>query len=336
MPELPDVTVYVEALRRRTVGRTLVAVRVASPFVVRTADPPLAEAAGRRVVDVRRLGKRIVLALDGDLFLVVHLMIAGRLHAKPAGARLANRIALAAFDFPDETILLTEASTKKRASIHLVRGEAALADFDRGGLDVLSADLPAFRAALARESHTLKRALTDPRLFDGIGNAYSDEILHRARLSPVKLTGSLTEAEVERLYHAARDTLAEWIARLRAETGEGFPEKVTAFRPGMAVHGRYRQPCPVCGSPVQRIVYAENEANYCATCQAGGRLLADRALSRLLHADWPRTLEALEERREALRGQDAAASRASRTPMSQRPPGKRAASRRTEPSDATR
>ncbi len=335
MPELPDVTVYVESLRRRTVGRPLAAVRVASPFVVRTADPPVTEAAGRRVLDVRRLGKRIVIVLEGDLFLVIHLMIAGRLHVKPAGARLAGKVGLAAFDLPGETILLTEASTRKRASIHVVRGEAALAAFDRGGLDVLSADLPAFREALTRESHTLKRALTDPRLLDGIGNAYSDEILHRARLSPVKLARSLTEVEVERLYRAARDTLTEWTLRLRAETGEGFPEKVTAFRPEMAVHGRYRQPCPVCGSPVQRIVYAENEANYCATCQTGGRLLADRALSRLLHGDWPRTLEALEERREALRGQDAPASRASRTPMSQRPPGKRAASRRTDPSDST-
>ncbi len=301
MPELPDVTVYVEALRRRAAGRALQAVRIASPFVMRTADPPVGDAAGRTVLDVRRLGKRIVFALEGELFLVVHLMIAGRFHLKPRGARVPAKVGLAALDFPEETILLTEASTKKRAAIHLVRGEAALAAFDRGGLDVLTAGLAAFRAALTRESHTLKRTLTDPRLLDGVGNAYSDEILHRARLSPATLSRTLDDAEVERLYHAARDTLTEWIDRLRAETGEGFPEKVTAFRAGMAVHGRYRRPCPVCGSPVQRIVYAANEANYCATCQTGGRLLADRALSRLLHEDWPRSLEELEDRRAAVR-----------------------------------
>lgn len=336
MPELPDVTVYVEALRRVAAGRLLERLRVANPFVVRTVDPPVAEAGGRRVLEVRRLGKRIVLALEGDLFLLIHLMIAGRLHLRPTGAKVPARVGLAALDLPDATVLLTEASTKKRAAIHLVRGEAALQAFDRGGLDLLAADLPAFREALTRESHTLKRALTDPRLFDGIGNAYSDEILHRARLSPLRLTRALDDGEVERLFHAARDTLTDWIGRLRSETGEGFPEKVTAFREGMAVHGRYRQPCPVCRSKVQRVVYAENEANYCATCQTGGRLLADRALSRLLHADWPRSLEALDERLEAARtGQEAAASRARRTPMSQRPPGKRAASRRTEPSDST-
>jgi formamidopyrimidine-DNA glycosylase len=297
VPELPDVTLYVEALARRFAGRPLVRVRLASPFVLRTVDPPLAEVGGRVVRAFRRLGKRVVFAFDGELFLAVHLMIAGRLHVKRAGAPVPRKVGLAAFDFPGETLLLTEASPKKRAAIHVVRGEAALAALDRGGLEVLEADLPAFRAAITRENRTLKRALTDPRLVSGIGNAYSDEILHRARLSPVKLTRSLADAEVERLFEAARQTLADWIARLRAETGDGFPGKVTAFRDGMAVHGRYRQPCPVCGSPVQRIRYAENEANYCATCQTEGRLLADRALSRLMHDDWPRTLEELEERK---------------------------------------
>lgn len=302
MPELPDVTVYVEALRRLTLGRPLERIRLASPFLVRTVEPPIHEAEGKRVLALRRLGKRIVFALEDELVLLVHLMIAGRFHLRPPGARIPGRIGLAAFDFPGSTLLLTEASPKKRAAVHLVRGEAALAAFDRGGLEILEADLAAFREALTRESHTLKRALTDPRLFSGIGNAYSDEILHRARLSPVKLTRSLGAEEIERLFRATRETLTEWIARLRAETGNGFPEKVTAFREGMAVHGRYRQPCPACGSPVQRIVYAENEANYCATCQTGGRLLADRALSRLLHDDWPRTLEELEERKAAARG----------------------------------
>ncbi len=303
MPELPDVTVYVDALTRLTLGRPLERIRLASPFLVRTVDPPIGAAEGKQVRTLRRLGKRIVFALEDELFLLVHLMIAGRFHLRPPGARIPRKIGLAAFDFPGATLLLTEASPKKRAAVHLVRGEAALAGFDRGGLEVLEADLPAFREALTRENHTLKRALTDPRLFSGIGNAYSDEILHRARLSPVKLSRALGEDEVERLFRACQDTLTEWIARLRAETGDGFPEKVTAFREGMAVHGRYRQPCPACGSPVQRIVYAENEANYCATCQTGGRLLADRALSRLLHDDWPRTLEELEERRAAARQQ---------------------------------
>jgi formamidopyrimidine-DNA glycosylase len=246
---------------------------------------------------LRRLGKRIAIALEGDLFLVLHLMIAGRLRWKEAGAKVPGKLGLAAFDFSTGTLLLTEAGTKKRAALHLVRGEEDLDALRPGGLEVLEGDLAAFRAALARESHTVKRALTDPRLFSGIGNAYSDEILHRARLSPVRLTRQMTEEETERLFRATRETLQEWIATLRKEAGAGFPEKVTAFRPGMAVHGRYGKPCPVCGSPVQRIVHADNETNYCARCQTGGRLLADRALSRLLHQDWPRTLEELEERR---------------------------------------
>ena len=245
---------------------------------------------------VRRIGKRIVLAFDGDTFVVLHLMIAGRLHWKPAGAPIPRRAGLAAFDFPNGTLLLTEAGSKHRASLHVVRGREALAAHDRGGLDVLTATLEQFREALARESHTLKRALTDPRLFDGIGNAYSDEILHAARLSPLRLTTQLTADEVERLFRAVRDTLVTWMERLRTQTGDAFPEKVTAFREGMAVHGRFRKPCPVCGSPVQRIRYAENEVNYCATCQTGGRLLADRSLSRLLKQDWPRSLEEWEER----------------------------------------
>ncbi len=301
MPELPDVTIYIEALERRIVGKVLQRIRLASPFLVRTFDPPIREAEGKEVLGLRRLGKRIVLELERELFLVIHLMIAGRLHMKPTGARVPGKIGLAAFDFPDVTMLLTEASPRKRASVHLVRGDAALDELARGGIEVLEADLTAFKAALTCENHTLKRALTDPRLFSGIGNAYSDEILHRARLSPVTLTRKLTEPEIERLFRAARETLAEWIARLRAETGVGFPEKVTAFRKGMAVHGRYRRPCPTCGSPVQRIVHAENESNYCPTCQTAGKLLADRALSRLLHKDWPRSLEELEERKGAAR-----------------------------------
>ncbi len=296
MPELPDITVYLEQLERRVLGRTLERARVASPSLLRTAEPPLAAAEGRRVVGLRRLGKRIVLALEGDLFLVVHLMVAGRLHWRRRGAAIPRKRAHAAFDFPDGTLLLTEAGAKKRASLHVVEGEVALAAHDPGGLEVLDADLAAFRARLVAESHTLKRALTDPRLFSGIGNAYSDEILHAARLSPVRQSRQLDEAEVARLHDAARATLVAWTERLRAETGDAFPEKVTAFRPGMAVHGRFREPCPACGSPVQRIAYAEHETNYCPTCQTGGRLLADRALSRLLRADWPRTLEELESR----------------------------------------
>jgi len=294
MPELPDVEVYLEALRERILGRRLLAVRLRSPFLLRSVDPPLRRAEGRAVVDLRRLGKRIALGLEGDLFLVVHLMIAGRLHWKPAGAKIPGRLGLAAFDFDGGTLLLTEAGSKKRASLHVVQGEAALRSFARGGLEVLDADLPGFRAALAIESHTLKRALTDPRLFSGIGNAYSDEILHRARLSPMRLTRRLTDDEAARLFDATRSVLTEWTARLRRERGAGFPEKVTAFRDGMAVHGRFGKPCPDCGAPVQRIVYADNECNYCPRCQTEGRILADRALSRLLKDDWPRSIEELE------------------------------------------
>ena len=297
MPELPDVTVYIERLRALIGDQRLEQVRLASPFVVRSVDPPIRELAGKRVVGVRRIGKRIALGLEDELFCVLHLMIAGRLHWKERGAKIPGRVGLAAFDFNPGTILFTEASSKKRASIHLVRGEASLSQFDRGGLEVLDADLTAFREALSRENHTLKRALTDPRLFSGIGNAYSDELLHRARLSPVKLTALLTQEESARLYAATRETLTEWIDRLRNEVADGFPEKVTAFREGMAVHGRFGKPCPVCGSRVQRIVYAENETNYCPRCQTGGKLLADRALSRLLKNDWPKTAEELEERR---------------------------------------
>jgi formamidopyrimidine-DNA glycosylase len=297
VPELPDVVVYLEALGARVLGATLERVRLLSPFVLRSVDPPLAAAAGRRVRGLRRLGKRLVIELDPDLYLVLHLMIAGRLHWKPAGAKPPGRIGLAAFDFSTGTLTLTEAGTRKRAALHLVRGDAALAEHDPGGLEVLEADLAAFGAALAGENHTLKRALTDPGILSGIGNAYGDEILHRARLSPVRQTRQLTRAETARLFEATRATLVEWSARLRALAGGGFPEGVTAFREGMAVHGRYGQPCPDCGAPVQRIVYADNETNYCARCQTGGRLLADRSLSRLLHADWPRTLEEMEERR---------------------------------------
>jgi formamidopyrimidine-DNA glycosylase len=297
VPELPDIVAYLAALESRIVGRRLEAVRVASPFLLRSVDPPLREASGKKVLGVDRIGKRIVLELEGRLFLVLHLMISGRLHWKSRGAKLGGRIALAAFDFENGTLLLTEASSQKRASLYLVRGETALRDFDRGGIEPLESALPAFREALTRESHTVKRALTDPRLFSGIGNAYSDEILHRARLSPAKLTRKLTDAEVESLYSATRETLETWSGRLRAEAATAFPEKVTAFREGMAVHGRYGKPCPDCGTPVQRIVYASNEANYCPRCQTGGKLLADRALSRLLKGDWPKTLEELEERK---------------------------------------
>jgi formamidopyrimidine-DNA glycosylase len=297
MPELPDVVAYIAALEPRVVGKRLERIRLKSPFLLRTIDPPVSETEGRRVVGLRRLGKRIAFALDNNIYIVIHLMIAGRLHWKGKGTALSGRMALAAFDFETGTLLLTEASSKKRASLHLVRGEEALAELDRGGLEVLDADLAAFRAVLAKENHTVKRALTDPRLFSGIGNAYSDEILHRARLSPAKWTSRLTEEESERLYRAARQTLETWAARFISEARQGFPDKVTAFREGMAVHGRYGKPCPVCGQPVQRIVYAENEANYCATCQTGGKLLADRALSQLLRGDWPKTLEELEERK---------------------------------------
>jgi len=291
MPELPDVVVYVEALERRVIGQPLLRVRLANPFLLRTAVPPIAAAEGKRVCGVHRLGKRIVLALEDELFLVLHLMIAGRLRWLEKGAKAPARITLALFDFPTGTLVITEAGTKRRASLHLVQGEAALAAFDMGGLDIFEIDAGAFRERLLRENHTLKRALTDPRLFSGIGNAYSDEILHRARLSPIAMTQRLAAAEIERLFEAAREVLADWTARLRADAGAGFPEKVTAFRPGMAVHGRFRAPCPVCGAPVQRIVYAENETNYCARCQTGGVILADRALSRLLKSSWPRSID---------------------------------------------
>lgn len=297
MPEYPDVVVYVERLAALVVDQTLQAIRLGSPFVLRTAVPPLSEAEGKTVRATRRIGKRIVLALDDDLFLVVHLMIAGRLRWKNPGANHRAKDVLAVFDFPAGSLVFTEASPKKRASLHLVRGEAELLTFDRGGLEVLEADVPSFAARLRSRRHTLKRALTDPTLFSGIGNAYSDEILFRAHLSPVKLTTSITDDEIETLYRAIHEILTEWADRFRAEVGAGFPDKVTAFRPEMAVHGKFRTPCPVCGNPIQRIVHASNESNYCAFCQTGGRLLADRALSQLLKSDWPRTLEELEERR---------------------------------------
>jgi len=291
MPELPDITIYLEALAPRIMGQPLERARVVSPSLLRTVDPPLAAAEGRRVVGLRRIGKRIVWEMEGDVFLVFHLMIAGRFKWRPEGTSPPAKVGLASFDFPTGTLLLTEASPKHRASLHVVEGEAALAAHDPGGLDVLAANVDAFRARLQLESHTLKRALTDPRLFDGIGNWLSDEILHAAKLSLFQLTGKLSDDEIARLYEATQKTTRFWIEKLRVETGTKFPEKVSAFKEGMAVHGRYKQPCPVCGSPVQRIRYADNEANYCATCQTGGRVLADRSLSRLLKADWPRSLE---------------------------------------------
>ncbi len=294
MPELPDITVYVERLDAMVKGETLERVRLRSPFVLRSVEPGIDELAGRRVESVRRIGKRIVLGFDGELFLVIHLMIAGRLRWRGPGAKIPGRIGHAAFDFAPGTLLLTEAGSKKRAAIHVVRGAVALARHDPGGLELLEADVDAFAAVLRRENHTLKRSLTDPRLFSGIGNAYSDEILHRARLSPLKLTRRMDDGDVSTLFDAARQVLDEWTTRLRDQTGDGFPEKVTAFRPEMAVHGRYGEPCPDCGTPVQRIIYAENETNYCARCQTGGRLLADRSLSRLLKKDWPRTVDELE------------------------------------------
>ena len=296
MPELPDITVYVEALERRIVGQPLERIRLFTPFLLRTVEPPLAETHGRTVQGVTRLGKRIVLSLDDDLFLVLHLMIAGRLRWRNAGARPAGRIGLAAFDFPGGSLLLTEAGTKRRASLHLVHGQAALAQFDRGGLEPLTASVADFALRLRSENHTLKRSLTDPRLFSGIGNSYSDEILHRARLSPLRLTSKLDDDEIARIHAATHSVLTEWTDRLRRTAGGDFPEKVTAFRKEMAVHGRFREPCPVCATPVQRIRYADNETDYCPTCQTGGRLLADRAMSRLLKEDWPRSLEEMEER----------------------------------------
>ena len=294
MPELPDILAYIEALAPRVVGQPIERVRLLSPFVLRTVDPPLTEIEGKHVRDVDRLGKRILFELDDDLRLVIHLMIAGRLRWRARDGKLFGRMTLAAFDFPTGTLALTEAGTKRRASMHLVRGDAALEPFRRAGLNVLEISEDEFAARLRSESHTLKRALTDPRLFDGIGNAYSDEILHRARLSPLQLTRRLDDAGVRRLYQSTQSVLRDWIDRLGAEAREAFPEKVTAFREGMAVHGRFKQPCPVCGAPVQRIRYADNETNYCPRCQTDGRLLADRAMSRLLKEDWPRTLEELE------------------------------------------
>jgi len=301
MPEYPDVTVYLEALAPRVLGQPLEAIRVRGPALVRTVEPPLREATGKRVTALRRQGKRLVFVLEDGLFLVLHLMIAGRLHWRPRGAPVPGRVGLAAFDFPDGTLVLTEASPKKRAQLWLLRGEDAVRALDRGGIDPMESTLAQFTAALRSENHTLKRALTDPRLFSGIGNAYSDEILHAARLSPVALSQRLDDEEVRRLHESTREVLRTWTERLRAQAGSGFPEKVTAFREGMAVHGRYRKPCPDCGSPVQRIVHADNETNYCPTCQTGGRLLADRSMSRLLKEDWPRSLEEMEEARAATR-----------------------------------
>jgi len=295
MPELPDIETYLHCLRPRVTGQPLERARLVSPFVLRTVEPPLAAAEGRRVRGLRRLGKRIVIQLEDELFLVLHLMIAGRLRFAAPGAAVPGKIGLLALDFPGGSLLLTEAGSRKRASLHVVRGEDALAAHDPGGLEVLEADLQRFRAALERENRTLKRALTDPRIVSGVGNAFSDEILHRGRLSPFKQTGRLSDEEWAALHRASREVLVEWTERLIREVGDGFPEKVTAFREGFAVHGRYKKPCPVCGAPVQRIVYAQkNDANYCARCQTGGRLLADRSLSRLLKSDWPRTLEELE------------------------------------------
>jgi formamidopyrimidine-DNA glycosylase len=294
MPELPDLILYLEQLAPRVLNHTLERVVVRNPFVLRSFDPPISEAAGKRVLGLRRMGKRIAFALEGELFLVIHLMIAGRLRWHPLGKKAGGKLVLAVLEFPDGLLFLTEAGSKRRASIHLVAGETALRQFERGGLEVLESDLERFAERLRSENHTLKRALTDPRLFSGIGNAYSDEILHRARLSPLALTRKLSESEIERLYEATRATLEEWIGRLRDEAGDKFPEKVTAFRPGMAVHGRYKEPCPDCGTPVQRIRYADNETNYCARCQTGGRLLADRAMSRLLKEDWPRSIDEVE------------------------------------------
>jgi formamidopyrimidine-DNA glycosylase len=294
VPELPDIAAYISALEPRIVGRPLLRSRLASPFLLRTADPPIASADGRTVRELRRIGKRIAIGLDDDLWLVLHLMIAGRLHWRPADAKLAGRNALAAFDFADGSLVLTEAGSKRRASLHVVRGEAALLPMDPGGIDVFFADAEAFRNALRNENRTLRRALTDPRILSGIGNAYSDEILHAARLSPILTTHKLEPPEWERLFTATRDTLRRWIDRLRAEARVAFPEKVTAFRSDMAVHGRYGQPCPACGATIQRIRYADNETNYCPACQTGGKVLADRSLSRLLKSDWPRTLDELE------------------------------------------
>ncbi len=295
MPELPDITIYLDALARRVLGHTMWRVQLVSPFVLRTVDPPLSAVGGKTVRELRRIGKRIVFALDDELFLVVHLMVAGRFKWHDKTPKLSRRLALAAIEFDSGTLVLTEAGTKRRASLYLVRGESALRELDRGGMEVLDSSREDFTARLRSENHTLKRSLADPRLFSGIGNAYSDEILHRAQLSPLMLTSRLTDEQAARLHDATRSTLREWIERLRAETGEKFPEKVTAFRPEMAVHGKFRQPCPVCGTPVQRIRYADNETDYCPECQTGGKLLADRGLSRLLKGDWPKSLDEMED-----------------------------------------
>ena len=295
MPELPDVQVYLEALERRIVAETLQEIRVVSPSLLRTYDPPLSAVEGRAVEGLRRIGKRIVWEMGYELFVIIHLMVAGRFAWAAPGAAVPRKVGLAAFDFEQGSLLLREAATRKRAGLWIVRGEDVLAEHDRGGVEPLEVDLADFSAALLRENRTMKRALTDPRIFSGIGNAYSDEILHRAHLSPVKRTSQLTEEEIARLYEAVQSSLTEWTDRLRDEVGDSFPTKVTAFRPDMAVHGKYGEPCPVCGSKVQRIVYASNETNYCATCQTNGKLLADRSLSRLLKDDWPKTIEDLEE-----------------------------------------
>jgi formamidopyrimidine-DNA glycosylase len=302
VPELPDITIYLDALNRRVLGQTLTRIRIASPFLLRTAVPPISECEGHTVIALRRLGKRIAFGFENDLWLVLHLMIAGRLHWREGVAKLGRKQNLAAFDFSNGTLLLTEAGTKKRASLHLVQGQQALREFDRGGLEVLDSTLESFTEALTRNNHTLKRALTDPRLFSGIGNAYSDEILLAAKLSPVTLTQRLSPEEISRLHRATQESLKGWIELLRQQTGEEFPENVTAFRPEMAVHGKFGRPCPVCGEKVQRIRYADNETNYCPKCQTGGRLLADRSLSLLLKKDWPKTPEELEELREKRTG----------------------------------
>jgi formamidopyrimidine-DNA glycosylase len=294
MPELPDIALYLDSLIPRVLNQPLIHILIKSPFLLRSVDPPPAELEGKRVLELRRMGKRIVLGFESDLFMAIHLMIAGRLHWQALGSKTGGRHVLAVLEFPHGMLVLTEAGSKRRASIHLVRGEAGLEQFQRGGLEVLEIDLAAFTERLLSENHTLKRALTDPRLFSGIGNAYSDEILHRAMLSPIALTQKLKSPEIDRLFSATKSSLVEWVELLRAERKGAFPEKVTAFRPAMAVHGKYGEPCPRCGAKIQRIRYASNETNYCATCQTGGRLLADRALSRLLGSDWPRTLEELE------------------------------------------
>lgn len=293
MPELPDITVYIEALEKRIVGHTLERIRIAKPFLVRSVEPPISEAEGQRVTVIRRIGKRIAIGLENDLWIVIHLMIAGRFRWLASGAKVPGKLGLAAFDFGSGSLILTEAGSTRRASLYVVKGEAALDAIDRGGLEPLESSLTEFAERLTSENHTLKRSLTDPTLFSGIGNAYSDEILHRARLSPLRLTSKLTAEEIARLHAATQETLLDWIARLRAEAGENFPVNVTAFREGMAVHGRYGKPCPVCATPVQRIRYASNETNYCPRCQTEGRLLADRAMSRLLKQDWPRSIDEL-------------------------------------------